>query len=97
MTAVMATKTILLSEMGALGIKANVNDMVFQGGKDPGGWTRDGALVCVIHEGVGLPNDWNCKDPFTWWDNLGKRVSMVLNRNVYFEWINGCVAALYPA
>jgi len=97
MTPVIATKSVLLGEMEALGIVSDINSIVFKGGQDPGGWSNSNALVCVIHEGVGLPNEWNCKDPFTWWDNLGKKISAVLNQEVYFDWINGCVAALYRA
>ncbi len=98
MRPVEATKAILKGEMDALGLDpSQVNNMVFKGGKDPGGWTNGNALVCVIHEGCGLPNDWNHRDPFAWWDTLGKKISLATGQQVYFEWINSCVAALYPA
>lgn len=94
-SAVKITKTLLAQEMVKLGLKPSVDSMVFRGGKDPGGWTRSGALVAVIHEGTGLPNDYNHRDPFAWWLKLGDDASKLLDKQVYFEPINSCVTAMY--
>lgn len=93
--AVEITKVLLAEEMIRLGVNYPVDRMVFQGGQDPGGWSNQMALVCVIHEGAGLPNDYNHPDPLSWWDELGTKVGKLLGERVYFEWINSCVAALY--
>ena len=95
--AVKITKTLLSQEMVKLGLKPAVDGMVFRGGQDPGGWTRNTALVAVIHEGTDIPNDYNHPDPFSWWLKLGDDASKLLGKRVYFEWINSCVAAMYEA
>ena len=94
--AVKITKLLLTQEMLKLGIKPDVDRVVFRGGQDPGGWTRKGALVAVIHEGTGLPNEWNHRDAMGWWIELGDQVSKLLGKPVFFESINSCVEALYP-
>lgn len=93
--AVDIVKVVLAQEMVKMELDPNVERMVYRGGQDPGGWSNGLALACVIHEGTGLPNDYNHPDPFGWWDRIGNDVSKLLGERVYFEWINGCVAALY--
>jgi hypothetical protein len=92
-----ATKKALKTAAAELGIDINTAETVFRGGQDPGGWSRKGSLVCIIHEGTGIPNDYNHRDPLGWWMKLGDEVSRLSGQAVYFEWINGCVAAGYPA
>ena len=91
-----ATKRALRAAARSLDLDLDVDRMVYRGGCDPGGWTRASALVCVIHEATGLPNDYNHPDPLGWWDALGEEVSRLSGTPLYFEWINGCVAAAYP-
>ena len=93
--AVEITKVLLAQEMVKMDLTPNVERMVFRGGQDPGGWSNQAALVCIIHEGTDIPNEYNHRDPFTWWDQLGNQLSKLLGERVYFEWINNCVAALY--
>jgi hypothetical protein len=97
MSPFLATKQALHEEATKLGLKINVDEIVFPGGKDPGGWSDQLSYACIIHEGTGIPSEWNFADPFGWWDHLGLRVSVLCGRRVYFEWINGCVSALYRA
>lgn len=93
--AVKITKALLAEEMVKMGLEPAVDRMVFSGGKDPGGWSNQLALVCIIHEGTDIPNDYNHPDPFGWWLKLGDDASKLLGKKVYFEWINSCVAAMY--
>lgn len=95
--AVEITKVLLAQEMVKLGIQPDTDRMVFAGGRDPGGWTRSTSLVAVIHEGYGIPNDYNHPDPMGWWLDLGDAVSKLLGEEVYFEMVNNCVAAMYRA
>jgi hypothetical protein len=97
MSPYVATKQALkrYSEEHDLGL--DIGKVVFRGGQDPGGWSRKGSLVCIIHEGTGIPNEYNHRDPLSWWVRLGDEVSALCGQKVYFEWINGCVAAGYPA
>jgi hypothetical protein len=97
MSPYMATKQIIerFSKENELGL--DVSKHVFRGGQDPGGWTRKESLVCIIHEGTDIPNEYNHRDPLGWWVRLGDEVSALSGKKVYFEWINSCVAAAYPA
>ena len=97
MTVYTATKTALKAATGKLGLDVDPNTVVYRGGQDPGGWSRKGSLVCLIHEGTGIPNDYNHRDPFAWWRDLGDEVSRMSGKPVFCEWINGCVAVGYPA
>ena len=97
MTVYTATKTALKAATGKLGLDVDPNTVVYRGGQDPGGWSRKGSLVCLIHEGTGIPNDYNNRDPFAWWRDLGDEVSRMSGKPVFFEWVNGCVAVGYPA
>jgi len=97
MTAYTATKQALRAAAKELDLDIDVDKMVFRGGKDPGGWSNSRTLVCVIHEGAGIPNDYNHPDPFGWWIKLGDEVSRLSGQKMFFEWINGCVAAGYKA
>lgn len=95
MTAYTATKQALRAAACGLDLDIDVDRMVFRGGKDPGGWSNRDALVCIIHEGTGIPNDYNHRDPLGWWCELGEEVSRLSGQRMFFEWINGCVAAGY--
>jgi len=97
MTPYVATKTALALAAERLGLQLDLPRMVFRGGKDPGGWSRKGSLVCIIHEGTGIPNDYNHPDPLGWWIELGDEVSRLCGQRMFFEWVNGCVAVGYPA
>lgn len=97
MTVYTATKHALRAAAQELDLGIDVNKMVFRGGKDPGGWSNKNALVCIIHEGTGLPNDYNHRDPLGWWLKLGEEVSALSGQPMFFEWINGCVAAGYES
>ena len=97
MTVYTATKTALKAATGKLGIDVDPNTVVYRGGQDPGGWSRKGSLVCLIHEGTGIPNDYNHRDPFAWWSDLGDEVSRLTGKRMFCEWINGWVAVGYPA
>ena len=97
MTPYAATKQVIkrYSDEHELGL--DVSKHVFRGGQDPGGWSRKEALVCIIHEGTDIPNEYNHPDPLGWWTKLGDEVSRTSGTPVFFEWINSCVAAAYPA
>jgi hypothetical protein len=97
MTAYTATKTALKAAADQLGITLAPDTMVHRGGFDPGGWSQKGSLVCVIHEGTGVPNEYNHPNPFGWWIALGDEVTRLTGKPMFFEWINGCVAVGYPA
>jgi len=97
MTVYTATKRALQVAATDLDLNIDVDRMVFRGGQDPGGWSGKGSLVCIIHEGTGIPNDYNHPDPFGWWIKLGDEVSRLSGQRMFFEWINGCVAAGYEA
>jgi len=97
MTVYTATKRALQAAATDLDLNIDVDRMVFRGGQDPGGWSGKGSLVCIIHEGTGIPNDYNHPDPFGWWIKLGDEVSRLSGQRMFFEWINGCVAAGYEA
>lgn len=97
MSPYIATKHALKLAGKQLGLDLDVKKMVFRGGQDPGGWSGKGSLVCIIHEGTGIPNDYNHPDPFGWWIKLGDEVSRLSGQRMFFEWINGCVAAGYEA
>ena len=49
-----ATKKALKTAAAELGIDIDPAQTVFRGGQDPGGWSRKGSLVCIIHEGTGI-------------------------------------------
>ena len=95
MSPFLATKQALREETMKLGLDINVDEIVFPGGKDPGGWSDQLSYACILHEGTGIPSEWTFDDPFSWWDKLGFRISVLCGSRVYFEWINGCVSALY--
>jgi len=97
MSPYVATKQALKRYSEEHDLNLDIGNIVFRGGQDPGGWSQKGSLVCIIHEGTGIPNDYNHRDPFGWWMKLGEEVSRLSGQKVYFEWINGCVAAAYPA
>ena len=97
MTHYTATKTALKAAAAELDIEIKPDTMVYPGGKDPGGWSQKGSLVCIIHEGTGIPNDYNHRDPFAWWKDLGDEVSRLTGKPMFFEWVNSCVAVGYPA
>jgi len=97
MTHFTATKTALKAAADKLGLTLDPNTMVHRGGQDPGGWSQKGSLVCVIHEGTGIPNDYNHRDPFAWWIELGDEVSRLTGKPMFFEWVNSCVTVGYPA
>lgn len=97
MTVYTATKTALKAAAGELDIDVNPDTVVYRGGQDPGGWSQKGSLVCIIHEGAGIPNDYNHRDPFAWWSDLGDEVSRLTGKPMFFEWVNSCVAVGYPA
>jgi hypothetical protein len=60
-----------------------------------GGWMSHGSLACVVFEEGDLPKDYNHRDPYTWWSNLGDRVSELCGQSVYFEHYNHFVVNLY--
>jgi hypothetical protein len=97
MTPYTATKTALALAAERLGLQLNLPRMVFRGGRDPGGWSRKGSLVCIIHEGSGVPNEYNHPDPFGWWIELGEEVSRLSGQRMFFEPVNSCVVIGYPA
>lgn len=97
MSPYVATKQAIKAAGKALDLDLDVNKMVFRGGQDPGGWSSKRSLVCIIHEGTGIPNDYNHPDPLGWWIELGDEVSRLSGQRMFFEWINGCVAAGYKS
>ena len=97
MTVYSATKIALRKMAAELEIKLDLDKVVFQGGKDPGGWSSITSLVCIIHEGTGLPNEYNYLDPFGWWIRLGEEVSELSGKKVFFEAVNSCVSVGYKA
>ena len=97
MTPIQATKKILKDRVKDLGFEIPVNQIVFKGGEDPGGWSNKGSLACIIHEGSGLPNEYNHPDFISWWEELSREVSHLCRRTVFFESVNSCVTILYDA
>ena len=96
MSPYVATKQALkrYSEEHDLGL--DIGKIVFRGGQDPGGWSRKGSLVCVIHEGTDIPNEYNHPAWLDWWVGLGDEVSKLCGKPVYFEAVNSCVSTAYP-
>ena len=91
-----ATKLALKAAMVELGCpEFDADKHVWRGGEDPGGWSDTGALACIIHEGCGVPNEYNCKDPFAWWIDLADEVKAHCGKEVHFEDYNSCVTMLY--
>jgi hypothetical protein len=97
MTHFTATKTALKAAADKLGLTLDPNTMVHRGGQDPGGWSQKGSLVCIIHEGTGIPNAGTNGDPLAWWIELGDEVGRLTGKPMFFEWVNSCVAVGYPA
>jgi hypothetical protein len=97
MTPIQATKKVLKEECAKLGFQLSVNKVVFKGGEDPGGWSNKAALVCIIHEDCGIPNEYNHPDFISWWEELSRSVSGLCGRTVFFESVNSCVTNLYDA
>ncbi len=90
-TTIQATKDIISRHLLTNGWHGNVDKMIFEGGKDPGGWSSKVVAVCVIHENSDLPNEYNHPDPFQWWDVLAAEIEKECNVKLYFEPVNSCV------
>lgn len=90
MTVYEATKVALAKRLNL-----NTDRIVWPAGEDPGGWSGPEGLVCLIHEGTGVPNEYNHPDPMTWWGELEAEVSRLSGVRVFFEWVNSAVAVGY--